>query len=326
METTSVCYLKTGTPQEVTFPTLYHMLTAFPITGSNVAGGFLSQTEDYVLTPDFVNKSAVGFQGPNFSTLDEKLEYEFITDLSHNIFMKDDPVNITNSCSSSFQNDWSSLDALEPSITWSNDFQLSPLRFEMDCSSEVGTQELDVLPLDQTTKNESGFRLLPTCEAFTTPQPSVAVQIPTNTSENSIRQNKEEDACCQVKACCPLQLCMKNDRAFFGNQSTDLDVLPKRLSPLASSLPAPSSPEEVSRDNSMERFIQPKGPSIDDQMTSHNDLSEVIALALSSAEAAEFDLPDLQDAFLKFFERGDVSAELDSYFTKVSVLLLHCSD
>lgn len=43
----------------------------------------------------------------------------------------------------------------------------------------------------------------------------------------------------------------------------------------------------------------------------------VIDLALSSEEASSFDLPELHEAFLKFFEEGTVSDELDGYFTKV---------
>ncbi|CAH8633837.1 unnamed protein product [Dicrocoelium dendriticum] len=42
----------------------------------------------------------------------------------------------------------------------------------------------------------------------------------------------------------------------------------------------------------------------------------VIDLALASEEAGSFDLPELHEAFLKFFEEGAVSDELDDYFTK----------
>ncbi|KAF6778304.1 hypothetical protein AHF37_02465 [Paragonimus kellicotti] len=51
--------------------------------------------------------------------------------------------------------------------------------------------------------------------------------------------------------------------------------------------------------------------------TGSDGFGAVIDLALASSEANSFDLPELTDAFLKFFEKGEVSAELDSYFSKV---------
>ncbi|KAA3679148.1 uncharacterized protein DEA37_0007834, partial [Paragonimus westermani] len=51
--------------------------------------------------------------------------------------------------------------------------------------------------------------------------------------------------------------------------------------------------------------------------TVNDRFGEVIDLVLTSSEANSFDLPELTDAFLKFFEKGEVSAELDNYFSKV---------
>ncbi|KAF7257485.1 hypothetical protein EG68_05403 [Paragonimus skrjabini miyazakii] len=51
--------------------------------------------------------------------------------------------------------------------------------------------------------------------------------------------------------------------------------------------------------------------------TGSDGFGAVIDLALASSEANSFDLPELTDAFLRFFEKGEVSAELDSYFSKV---------
>ncbi|KAF5401920.1 hypothetical protein PHET_04727 [Paragonimus heterotremus] len=51
--------------------------------------------------------------------------------------------------------------------------------------------------------------------------------------------------------------------------------------------------------------------------TGNDGFGAVIDLALASSEANSFDLPELTDAFLRFFEKGEVSDELDSYFSKV---------
>ncbi|CAL8093518.1 unnamed protein product [Calicophoron daubneyi] len=96
-------------------------------------------------------------------------------------------------------------------------------------------------------------------------------------------------------------------------QSFDLDTVPPSLSsPSTSSLP-----EGVSSGNGTEKTLRKKQSGTQSPLPVHSDLNGVIALALSSTEATGFDLPELQDAFLNFFEHGEVSAELDSYFTKV---------
>ncbi|THD28798.1 hypothetical protein D915_000361 [Fasciola hepatica] len=45
--------------------------------------------------------------------------------------------------------------------------------------------------------------------------------------------------------------------------------------------------------------------------------SSITSALLACEQASSFDLPELQDAFMRFFEEGEVSDELDSYFTKV---------
>ncbi|VDP71559.1 unnamed protein product [Echinostoma caproni] len=50
-----------------------------------------------------------------------------------------------------------------------------------------------------------------------------------------------------------------------------------------------------------------------------SELGSFITTALCACEQdSSFDLPELQDALVRFFEEGEVSDEVDNYFTKVS--------
>ncbi|KAF8567400.1 hypothetical protein P879_01745 [Paragonimus westermani] len=155
-------------------------------------------------------------------------------------------------------------------------------------------------------------RLTHTYQSGRATQPSMISNLPSDLSSQTVSG-----------VCGPEQVRLDVNSSVNGSTISTEEILPSRRK-LELSAEVQSEDSDVpcnldNEKNNSETGLQSANdsstlPTCD---TGSDRFGEVIDLVLASSEANSFDLPELTDAFLRFFEKGEVSAELDNYFSKV---------
>ncbi|KAG5444446.1 hypothetical protein CSKR_112508 [Clonorchis sinensis] len=105
---------------------------------------------------------------------------------------------------------------------------------------------------------------------------------------------------------------MKKKRKSVHNERVDIDA--EELPNSSNSILVEKQPAAQNLCGSDLLGAQQKG---NYHFTAASSLDGLLDLIVCSAEVSSSDISDIQEAFLNFFEKGELSKELDEYFTKV---------